>query len=400
MGQIAATVTDAVDSRIFECLLPDDEELASLASRLAELLHYPVRGPDDYPLEYCFIVKHGGLLPQKSVLGELDLPAPLIMRLVPEISAGADFSYTDAFEKPRQRTMLAPIRVWDVTPKDDIEESSGFDIWIDSSVRKQVERFAREDQHTECAGLLLGGVSVEGNQRVAHITAAIPARQAVGSRTNVRITHGAWESMLGVRDSSYPDARVLGWFHTHAGWGVFMSDSDVFIHTRFFAHPDMVSYVLDPTSERDAFFHWRKGNLAVIGSYGIAYSPGWQIDKPDEDAPRIDWRRHIKWVLRLAAVIAVIVGTYALITSSVARNQRLAAQRQAASAAAIKSAAQSETIYTVTGGETLWRLCMQTYGDGSLAGPLARYNHLKSSRRLDIGAELRLPSREVLRSLD
>ena len=313
MGQIAATVTDVVDSRIFECLLPDDEELSSLGPRLAELLRCPLHGHDDYPIKYGLILKRGGLLPEESALGELDLPAPLMLRLAPELSAAVDPLSSKASSTPRQRTILSPIRIWDVTPVDEIPEAAGFDIWIDSAVRKQIESFARQDPHIERAGLLLGHVSVHGNQRVAHITAAIPAKHTVGSRTNVRITLRAWEHMLGIRDSTHPDLRMLGWFHTHAGWGVFMSDSDVFIHSRFFSHPDMVSYVLDPTSERDAFFHWRKGHLAVIGSYGIAYSPDREAKEAQEVARGSYWRRPLKWALGLIGTAVVVLGAYTVV---------------------------------------------------------------------------------------
>jgi len=400
LGQIAATVTDAVDSRIFECLLPDDEELSSLVPRLVELLRYPLRGQDDYPLKYGFILKHGGLLPEKSALGELDLPATLTLRLAPELSAAVDPLPSKASSSPGQRTILSLIRIWDVTPADDIPEAAGFDIWIDSAARKQIESFARENAHIERAGLLLGHVSVHGNQRVAHITAAIPAKHAVGSRTNVRITLRAWEHVLGIRDSTYPDLRVLGWFHTHAGWGVFMSDSDVFIHSRFFSHPDMVSYVLDPTSERDAFFHWRKGHLAVIGSYGIAYSPDRQAKEAQEVTSGLDWRRPLKWVLGFIGAAVLVFGACAAVTWSIGGHNNPAANRKPAIVTAVKEDQETEMVYTITGAESLWRLCAQTYGDGSLARALARYNHLKSPDRLSVGQELRLPSREMLRSLE
>ncbi len=126
---------------------------------------------------------------------------------------------------------------------------------------------------TECAGLLLGTVQVEDGIRVIHIKAVIPALDAEGSRTNVRITLKAWESMLSIRDKDYSDFRVLGWLHTHAGWGVFLSDADVFIHRAFFSDKNMVAYVMDPTIGKDGIFYWRQDKIALAPSFGLVGSP-------------------------------------------------------------------------------------------------------------------------------
>ena len=48
----------------------------------------------------------------------------------------------------------------------------------------------------------------------------------------------------------YPDKLVLGWYHTHPAYGVFLSEHDMFIHRNFFAEPHHVAVVIDPQQVR------------------------------------------------------------------------------------------------------------------------------------------------------
>ena len=38
---------------------------------------------------------------------------------------------------------------------------------------------------------------------------------------------------------------VLGWYHTHPGWGLFLSAHDQFIHGNFYGGPHHVALVID-----------------------------------------------------------------------------------------------------------------------------------------------------------
>ncbi len=395
MGQIAATVMNAVDTRLFECLLPDDEQLALLTARLAETLRFPVVGPDNYPLTYGLIIKDGGLLLPNTVLGELDLPKPLIMRLVPELCVNSDSSTLPTGEKSRQRTMFSAIKVTEVTPVSKKSSLSGFDVWLDAVVHKDIEVYARRHLETECTGLLLGNLEEDNNQRVVHITEVIFAEDAVGTRTNVRITLGAWEKLLGIRDAKYASLKVLGWFHTHVGLGVFMSDSDVFIHRRFFEQEEMVAYVLDPTAERDAFFRWRDGQVVPCASYGLACSSGSEVElRSQANLSKLDWRKIIRW--GAGGLIALGVCAALFVHLGFARHNELKAPKTMTAKQAKQTSGTVEITYIISHGETLWSLCKQVYGTGSMAPELARYNGLKNPYLMRAGQEIRIPSREAL----
>ncbi|MCL5104299.1 MAG: hypothetical protein M1133_09315 [Armatimonadetes bacterium] len=400
MGEIAATVTDALDSRMYECLLPDDEQLSSLALRLADMLQFPVVGPDNCPLDYGFIVKGGDLLDPDSDFAELNPSKPIVLRLVPVLVAGSDSTETPALASPaspRQRTMLSSIKAIEIDPPDEfVDIRRRFDVRMDASVHREIGVFACGNPNIECAGLLLGEIGDEHGERVTHITAIAPATKAVGTRTSVKMTLHAWESALLVRDREYPELGVVGWFHTHAGWGVFMSESDVFIHRHFFSNQNMVAYVLDPTVGRDGFFCWHDGSIGLCPSFGLVCMPE-DIRHPESrwKPGRICW----SWLAGVAGCVALAVGLFFAIPRLV--HPVAAPEEHPAPVVRAKPLASTETdiIVTISGGESLWGLCSQTYGDGSLAPALAKYNRIGVRSTLSIGQTIKLPPREMLRKM-
>ena len=52
---------------------------------------------------------------------------------------------------------------------------------------------------------------------------------------------------------------MIGWYHTHPGFGIFLSDMDVFICDNFFNLPWQVAFVYDPLGGDEGNFVWRAG---------------------------------------------------------------------------------------------------------------------------------------------
>jgi proteasome lid subunit RPN8/RPN11 len=417
--QIAATITDTADIRAYECLLPDSVEVSRIAVRLAELTHLPLVGPDGRPMLYGLVPKGGSLLDPHATLSELNLPCPLTLRLVPEIAAGKDGVQLP--DEPEADEVEAEPE-WDITIGEpmalvhDAELDSRPDVRIDAEVHKKIEEFAAANRNKECAGLLLGTVDTEGKTRVIHICAAIPADGAVGTRASVRIPLVAWEAMLRVRDFDYPELRVLGWFHTHAGWGVFMSDSDIFIHRHFFPHPNMVAYVLDPTTGRDGFFYWHDGKIGLCPSYGLvgasadvgphkphAPSTGSGCSGAEPAAPRarFDLRN---WIIA-ALVLGVLYLAFA--GSPFGRRSQEIGKPKPGKAKVTKQqvvvtkelAASHDGVYVIGKRDNPWSICNRAYHDGDLGPALMRYNHLSNVVGLQVGQRIKLPSKQTLRRL-
>ncbi len=399
MGLPRAKVSDPVDIRERDFLLPLDVPISHVALELANLLRLPLIGPDDRPLNYALVVKGGGILDPKSTLSLSGDVEDLELRVVPHIVIGgvdseALESGVDKSEAKSGDSRVVPVSETRALLHDDNLDLR-LDVQIDAEVHRQIERFAAEDRNTECAGLLLGDVFVENGKRIVYITAAILAREALVSRNSVELTPETWASMLRERDARYHCLRVLGWFHTHAGWGVFLSDSDFFLHKHFFPHPNMVAYVLDPTTGRDGFFFWHDGKIGLCPSYAL-------VDNSPVEHVQSTGKKSRK--PRLATLGAGLVLGALLCFGAV--GPYLKDKRQAEPPAKpivvtksfqpVKESVAPIRTYVLGKRDNLWKLCKRVYGDGDLAQSLADYNKIPDLTRLQVGQTIKLPPKETL----
>lgn len=125
------------------------------------------------------------------------------------------------------------------------------------AVRAHVDR----DPHNEVGGILVG------RRRHGHspmITASIEAAGAEGDVTSLTFTHEAWAGMLAELDVRYPDDEIIGWYHSHPGHGIFLSEHDRFIHRNFFGAPWHVAFVVDPQRGEEGLFAWTKDGLEIV----------------------------------------------------------------------------------------------------------------------------------------
>lgn len=69
------------------------------------------------------------------------------------------------------------------------------------------------------------------------------------------------EHIHDVMAKRHADKMVVGLYHTHPGFGIFLSNMDFFTHENFFAAKWQLAYVYDPQSELDGFFFWNGDNM-------------------------------------------------------------------------------------------------------------------------------------------
>jgi hypothetical protein len=73
------------------------------------------------------------------------------------------------------------------------------------------------------------------------------------------------------------DARIVGWYHSHPGFGVFLSDHDTFIHNNFFSSPQQVAWVYDPHSDEEGCFGWDGDRLKRLPRIDVVDSRGGEL---------------------------------------------------------------------------------------------------------------------------
>ena len=132
------------------------------------------------------------------------------------------------------------------------EQPKGTDLRMNCEAARQIRQHARASSKAEVCGVLVGSE----NNGVTSVEASIPGANAVQGGTHVTFTQDTWEHIYRIKDRDYPEARIVGWYHSHPGFGVFLSDHDTFIHKNFFSAPRQVAWVYDPHSDEEGCFGW------------------------------------------------------------------------------------------------------------------------------------------------
>jgi proteasome lid subunit RPN8/RPN11 len=141
---------------------------------------------------------------------------------------------------------------------------------VDGEVVRKIRQHARTSMKSEICGVLVG----QDRAGRIEIQASIPGANAEEAGTHVTFTQDTWEHIYQVKDKQYPDHRIVGWYHSHPGFGVFLSDHDTFIHKNFFASPGQVAWVFDPHSDEEGCFGWvgtrieRLSHISVVDRRG------------------------------------------------------------------------------------------------------------------------------------
>jgi proteasome lid subunit RPN8/RPN11 len=134
---------------------------------------------------------------------------------------------------------------------------------ISTEVVRQIRQHARSNGKTEVCGVLIGA---EGDG-VTSVQACIAGVNAAQGGSHVTFTQDTWEHIYKIKDRDYPDERIVGWYHSHPGFGVFLSDHDTFIHKNFFSSPQQVAWVYDPHSDEEGCFGWKSGRLERVAQF-------------------------------------------------------------------------------------------------------------------------------------
>lgn len=129
---------------------------------------------------------------------------------------------------------------------------------------------ANEESHHEVGGVLLGYILRTDGITEVVITGIVRAVKAVSRRASLLFSQEAWADVLSRIDSDpvYSDDRqwrIVGWYHTHPSFGIFLSHWDLEIHKGFFVDSGHIALVIDPTksTQDHGYFCWNK-NMSEV----------------------------------------------------------------------------------------------------------------------------------------
>lgn len=154
---------------------------------------------------------------------------------------------------------------------------------VHADVLQKIRQHARSNSKTEVCGVLVG--REEGG--CVEIEAGIPGINADQAGAHVTFTQDTWEHIYKVKDRDYPNKRIVGWYHSHPGFGIFLSDHDTFIHKNFFSSPTQIAWVYDPYSEEEGCFGWVNGRIERLARVSVSDSHGGEAAEPSSHTERI-----------------------------------------------------------------------------------------------------------------
>ncbi|WP_297430008.1 LysM peptidoglycan-binding domain-containing protein [Clostridium sp.] len=151
-------------------------------------------------------------------------------------------------------------------------------IYIKQDVYKKIEKFSKKDTTRECGGILIGDYAEINNKKNVIISAFIEAKYTDASASTLTFTHESWNYIHSEQKKLYPTEKILGWQHTHPGYGIFLSNYDIFIQENFFNLSWQIAYVVDPKAEIRGFFQWKNSKVEKTSGFYIFDDIGKKIE--------------------------------------------------------------------------------------------------------------------------
>jgi proteasome lid subunit RPN8/RPN11 len=191
---------------------------------------------------------------------------------------------------------------------------------IEAEVARKIRQHARASMTAEVCGVLLGSA----DQERTVIDGCIAGVNAAQGGAHVTFTQDTWEHIYKIKDRQFPAQKIVGWYHSHPGFGVFLSEHDLFIQENFFSSPQQVAWVYDPHTDEEGCFGWVGGKTEKLSSLRFGYSQ--TVEMPAEARDYRDYednadRDHqtrvrnqgdgrepawMKWASRIMAAISLL----------------------------------------------------------------------------------------------
>jgi proteasome lid subunit RPN8/RPN11 len=183
---------------------------------------------------------------------------------------------------------------------------------FDPDLLTQIEKHCYSTLEYEVGGMLFGKITSTTTQ----INGFVPALKASKQLVTLTFTHDVWDAILKEGEEKFPGQQIVGWYHTHPSFGIFLSDYDQFIQTEFFKQKGQVALVVDPVAGKLGWFETAGSEVKLIAADETATGPK---QKKDSSGPVSAKRRPSQAALLVSTAAALVIG--AGIGSSVALSQ-------------------------------------------------------------------------------
>ena len=170
--------------------------------------------------------------------------------------------------------------------------NEGLRVFFTPEVHAALWHHAALDTTVEICGVLVGSWHRDEAGPFVKIVESIRGEGAETRFAEVTFTHQTWAKINAEMDTKFSKLSIVGWYHTHPDFGIFLSDRDRFIHEHFFSGPGQIAHVIDPIRKTEGVFIWRNGKPSPcehfwVGDRILAQSEGGSDRSADlEPGPR------------------------------------------------------------------------------------------------------------------
>lgn len=147
--------------------------------------------------------------------------------------------------------------------------NEAYRVYFAPEVHRALWAHAGEDTSVEVCGVLIGTWHRDEVGPFATIVDSIRGEGATTKFAEVTFTHQTWAKINAEMDTRFADKKIVGWYHTHPDFGIFLSDRDRFIQEHFFSGPGQVAHVIDPLRKLEGVFIWRGGKPTLADHFWV-----------------------------------------------------------------------------------------------------------------------------------
>ena len=138
---------------------------------------------------------------------------------------------------------------------------SEFKINCSPELLKKIEEHCFSRTDVEVGGFLVGSY----DSKSATVTHVLPAKHTAQGQTQLTFTHQSWDAVYAEMKEIGDDPQLVGWYHSHPNFGVFLSEYDEFIQTNFFGSDGQVTIVVDPVRGKRGWFYSSETKVLQMG---------------------------------------------------------------------------------------------------------------------------------------
>lgn len=131
---------------------------------------------------------------------------------------------------------------------------------VHPAVMAGIEKHAYSNLEAEVGGVFYGKIS----GKTTTINGSVPASKASAEQMTLTFTHEVWDDIYKQGEKNFPGDQIVGWYHTHPSFGLFLSEYDQFIQKNFFSNAGQLALVVDPIAGNMGWFELKKNETVMF----------------------------------------------------------------------------------------------------------------------------------------